>query len=80
MKPAFNSELVIQLCGTHSNIQLFVTPWSGHQKQLQIEPSLDVRISKATVQKDSEAITLGNFHGYSKYIRECLQLGDQVTE
>ena len=29
MKPAFNSELVIQLCGAHSNMQLFVTPWSG---------------------------------------------------
>ena len=47
-------------------------PVSGRQKQLQIEPTLDGKISNATVRKDGKAITLCNFKGYPKYSKEFI--------
>ena len=52
-----------------------VDPASGRQKQLRIKPTLDGRISLETVQKDSKAITSGNFSGYLKYIKFLATFG-----
>ena len=46
---------------------------SRRQKQLQIEPSLDGRISLATVRKDGKAITSYNFKGYPKYSKKFIK-------